>query len=165
MDWGKLAICFVLCQGAGAIGAFSTASSVKTWYRTIRKPSWNPPSWVFVPVWTLLYTMMALALTFIWQKGETGADIHVALAFFMTQLVLNAIWSYLFFGLRKPGAALFDILMMWLFIVLSMWAFYPLDVRAFWLMAPYLAWVTFAAVLNGTLARLNPGLGGALPKK
>lgn len=158
MDWGKLAVCFLLCQGAGAIGAVSTARSVKTWYRDIQKPSWNPPSWVFGPVWTLLYTLMALALTLIWQRGERGGDIELALAFFMTQLVLNALWSHLFFELRKPRVAFFDILMMWVFIVLAMRAFYPLDVRAFWLMTPYLAWVTFAAVLNFTLARLNPSL-------
>lgn len=142
----------LLCFGAAAFGAQFGPGE---WYASLNKPSWNPPNWIFGPVWTLLYTMMATAAWLVWRRG--GFRLNAApLCVFLLQLVLNGLWSWLFFGLRNPAAAFAEIVALWLAIAATLWLFLPASRIAAWLLAPYLAWVTFAAVLNFTLWRLNP---------
>jgi tryptophan-rich sensory protein len=124
------------------------------WYASLNKPSWNPPGWVFGPVWTALYTMMAVAAWLVWRRGGWSAQ-RRALTLFLVQLALNAAWSPLFFGLRRPGIAFAEIVLLWVAIAATLAAFRPVNRAAAWLLAPYLTWVSFAAALNFTLWRLN----------
>jgi translocator protein len=145
--FGFLLITFAV---AGISGA-STSGSVRGWYLTISKPSWNPPSWVFGPVWTALYAMMAVAAWLVWRQAGWSS----ALLLFGIQLALNAAWSPLFFGLHRIDLALADIVLMWAAIVATTVAFWKVTPFAGWLFVPYLLWVTFATALNFALWRLN----------
>ncbi len=139
---------------AAAIGGYATAESVRTWYPLLNKPVWNPPSWVFGPAWTLLYTLMSIAAWRVWRrrdKVETGK----ALRFFFTQLVLNAFWSVLFFGLQNPQWALVEIIALWSVLAVIQRAFWRIDRIAGILWIPYLAWVSFATALNAAIWWLN----------
>lgn len=142
-----LALCFIPALLGVAFGPGE-------WYAALAKPSWNPPGWVFGPVWTTLYAMMAVAAWRVWRRGGFAAQ-RRALGLFLVQLTLNAAWSPLFFGLKRPDLAFAEILVLALFIVLTIRAFRAVDCPAAGLLVPYLAWVCFAAVLNGTLWRLN----------
>ena len=142
----------LLCFGAAALGAFFSPGD---WYAALNKPSWNPPGWLFGPVWSALYTMMAVAIWLVWQTGGWSRQ-RKPMLIFLLQLTLNALWSPLFFGLRQPGWAFAEILMLWLAIVATLIAFRSVNRTSMWLLVPYLAWVTFAAVLNFTLWQLNP---------
>lgn len=126
------------------------------WYASLRKPAWNPPGWIFGPVWTALYTMMAVAAWMVWRHGGFTAQ-RRPLALFLLQLALNAAWTPLFFGWHRPGLAFAEIVLLWLAIAATLVAFRPVSRAAAWLLAPYLAWVSFATVLNLTLWRLNAG--------
>lgn len=125
------------------------------WYASLQKPSWNPPGWLFGPVWTLLYVLMAVAAWQVWRRGGFKAN-RVPLACFLVQLALNAAWTPLFFGLHQPGWAFVDITLLWLAIVFTLVAFWRAHRVSAWLLAPYLAWVSFASILNFTLWRMNP---------
>jgi len=142
----------LLCFAAASLGAVFMPGE---WYAALRKPAWNPPGWVFGPVWSTLYTMMAVAAWLVWKRGGFAAQ-RRPLALFLAQLALNAVWTPLFFGLHRPGVAFAEIVLLWLAIAATLMAFRPVSRAAAWLLAPYLAWVSFAAVLNGTLWRLNP---------
>jgi tryptophan-rich sensory protein len=124
------------------------------WYAQLRKPTWNPPGWIFGPVWTALYTMMAIAAWLVWRRGGFAVR-RVSLGLFLLQLLLNALWSPLFFGLHNPALAFVEIVMLWLAILATLLAFWKVRRGVGLLLAPYLAWVSFAAVLNFTLWRLN----------
>lgn len=124
------------------------------WYATLKKPSWNPPGWIFGPVWSALYTMMAVAAWLVWQRGGFVAQ-RRPLALFLAQLGLNALWTPLFFGLHRPGLAFAEILLLWVAIAATLAAFRRVNQATVWLLAPYLLWVSFAAVLNFELWRLN----------
>jgi tryptophan-rich sensory protein len=153
-QWLGLAALVVVCLGAGGLGSVFTRASIGTWYPTIEKPSWNPPGWVFGPVWTALYVMMAVAAWLVWRpKGVAGA--RVPLGLFAVQLALNAAWSPVFFGLRSPGAAFGVIVALWIAIVATVVSFLRANAAAGWLLVPYLGWVSFASVLNFTIWRLN----------
>ena len=141
----------VACFAAAALGGFFMPGE---WYAALRKPSWNPPSWIFGPVWTTLYAMMAVAAWLVWKRGGFAVQ-RRPLTLFLVQLALNAAWTLLFFGLHAPGVAFAEIVLLWVFIALTLAAFYPVSRVAAWLLAPYLVWVGFAAVLNGTLWRMN----------
>jgi translocator protein len=141
----------LLCYAAASLGALFTPGE---WYASLRKPAWNPPAWVFGPVWTVLYTMMAVAAWLVWRRGGFGVQ-RGPLVVFLVQLGLNALWSPLFFGLEQPGLAFVEILLLWLAIAWTIAAFFRVYRPAAWLLVPYLAWVGFAAVLNGVLWRLN----------
>jgi benzodiazapine receptor len=149
-----LIVAIVTVFAAAAVGGAATSSSVGTWYAALQKPSFNPPAWVFGPVWTVLYLMMAIAAWLIWLKHGI-ADAQLPLALFGLQLALNMAWSVLFFGLRNPGLALVDIALLWLAIVATLVAFWRLSPAAGALLLPYLAWVSFAAILNYSLWALN----------
>jgi translocator protein len=142
----------MLCFSASAVGVLFMPGE---WYSALNKPAWNPPGWIFGPVWTGLYAMMAVAAWLVWQRGGFAVQ-RRPLGLFLAQLALNALWTPLFFGLRQPGVAFAVILLLWLAILATLLAFRPVSRAAAWLLVPYLAWVSFAAVLNGTLWRLNP---------
>ncbi len=147
---GFVAVTFV----AAAIGSAATFQSVGTWYQTLQKPTWNPPSAVFSPVWTLLYIAMSIAAWRAWRTLAPGAG-GAVIRLYGAQLILNALWSILFFGMRRPDLALIDIIALWILLVLGLVRFWPLDRVAGMLWAPYVAWVSFAAVLNFTIWQLN----------
>lgn len=136
---------------AAAIGSQATPGP---WYDALQKPEWTPPGWIFGPVWTLLYIMMAVAAWLVWRRwGFDGA--RVALGLFLVQLVLNALWSVLFFGLESPGAALVDIALLWFALLATVALFLRLHLVAGLLLVPYLAWVSFAAALNASIWMMN----------
>lgn len=154
-QWLVLALFVMICLGTAGLGAAWTDLSVGDWYATLNKPSWNPPNWVFGPVWTTLYIMMAIAAWLVWRcKGLR--DGWLPLLQFAVQLSLNAAWSALFFGMRNPGIAFADIVLLWMGIVATIIAFGRVSTLAATLLVPYLAWVSFAAVLNGSIWRMNP---------
>ena len=150
----ELIASIVICELVGVIGGLFTAPAIATWYNLLRKPSFNPPAWVFGPVWTALYAMMAAAAWLVWLRAG-GRGAAGALAFYGLQLALNVAWSGLFFGLRLPGAAFVEILVLWAAIAATTVAFSRHSAAAAVLMLPYLAWSTFAAFLNFAIWRLN----------
>src|SRR3989344_92369 len=155
--WGQLAGCIMLCLGAGGIGSLFTAPNSGRWYAYLNKPFFNPPNWIFGPVWTLLYVMMGTSLYIVWgdrdEKGKKAAN--KALKLFGVQLLLNTLWSIVFFGMQNPGLALMEIIALWIAIFMTIKAFYPISKKAAYLLIPYLAWVSFATLLNGTIVLLN----------
>jgi benzodiazapine receptor len=149
-----LLIALLLCYGAAALGGLVGARGGGAWYADLEKPSWTPPSWVFGPVWTVLYGMMAAAVWLIWldrRRGRAAAPMLL----FAVQLALNAAWSPLFFALRRPDLAFADIVLLWLALVATVWLFLKRRAIAGLLLVPYLLWVSFAAALNLTIWRLN----------
>ena len=151
----KLLIALAVPLAVGGLAGYATSSGVATWYPTLAKPSFNPPAWVFGPVWTVLYLMMGVAAYLVWRIGTGTAGVRLALAVFLLQLVLNGLWSLLFFGLRSPGLALVDIALLWVAIGAAVWLFWRVVPAAGLLLLPYWAWVSFAAVLNGSIWSLN----------
>jgi benzodiazapine receptor len=150
-----LLLFLVVTFSAAAIGGYATTTSVSTWFLTLQKPSWNPPPWVFGPVWTVLYASMAVAAWLVWQRRGAGVAVGAALAAYFVQLALNAAWSVAFFGLRRPGLALADIVLLWLAIAVCAVLFFRVSRVAGALMLPYLAWVSFASALNYSIWSLN----------
>jgi translocator protein len=149
-----LACCLLLCLGAGWVGSLATQEAVKTWYPTIAKPVFNPPSWVFGPVWTILYVLMGVSLFLVVRDGKLRAQ-RTALVVFGAQLVLNTLWSFLFFGAQRPGVALVEILLLWGAILWTIILFGRRSRTAAMLLYPYIAWVSFATVLNVAIWWLN----------
>jgi tryptophan-rich sensory protein len=154
-DLYKLALAVVVSEVAGVIGSIFTIPAISGWYATLTKPALNPPGWVFGPVWTLLYALMGLAAFWVWKKGWHKKEVKAALSLFIFQLLLNVLWSLIFFGLHSPLWAFVNIVLMWLAIVATMIAFWKISRPAFYLLAPYILWVTFAAYLNLAIVMLN----------
>lgn len=155
-DIVKLVISIALPLGAGVLGGIATTPAIPIWYEGLNKPAFNPPRWLFGPAWTLLYILMGIALFLVWRKGFNKPGVKLALLVFLIQLVLNVIWSFLFFGLRSPLAGLIEIIILWLAILLTLILFFRVSVPAGVLLLPYISWVTFASVLNGAIVKLNP---------
>ena len=151
----RLVISLALPLAVGALSGLATARSVTDWYPTLAKPPFNPPPSAFGPVWTALYVMMGVALYLVWRVGWQRPGVRTAVVLFAVQLALNGLWSLLFFGLHSPALAFAEILMLWAAIAATAWAFRRVAPAAGMLMVPYLAWVTFAAVLNGSIWWLN----------
>lgn len=151
----KLFAAIVLAQLAGVVGSLFTADAVNTWYVTLDKPWFNPPSWVFAPVWTLLYTLMGIALYLVWTRKVGGKRRILWIRLFLVHLVLNTLWSILFFGQKLLLGALIEITVLWLFIVALIALAASFDKRVSALLIPYLLWVSFASALNYELWRLN----------
>ncbi len=151
----KYLVSIIVCLGAGFIGSFFTSPVIQGWYAGVIKPSFNPPSWIFGPVWTVLFIMMGIAAAIVWSKGLDDKAVKIALIVFIIHLVLNVLWSVFFFGMQNPGLAFIDIVILWLMIALVMYLFYMIDHRAGYILIPYILWVSFAAVLNFTIWRLN----------
>lgn len=139
----------------GFSSGFFTITDVGSWYQTIQKPAWNPPNWIFGPVWTTLYILMGIALFLIWKKEGNNKLKKAAIILFAIQLVLNFFWSIIFFNQHQIGWALVEIVILWLSILLTIFVFAKIDKIAAWLMVPYIAWVTFATILNFTIWQLN----------
>ena len=151
----KLTVSIVACQAAGLIGSIFTSKSVGTWYVTLAKPAFTPPSWVFAPVWITLYVMMGISAFLIWRRGLDSDLAKLGLAMFGVQLFLNALWSIAFFGLRSPLAGLIVILALSVAILLTMIIFLRISSAAGLLLLPYMGWVGFAAALNLGIFVLN----------
>lgn len=152
----KILVMIVTCIGVGYLSSVVTRDGVDTWYTTIEKPSFNPPNWVFAPVWSTLYVLMGLAAGLVWGRIEMQRDVvKKALTFFWIQLALNALWSYLFFGLHNPLLALIEVVLLWLMIYETFVQFNKVHKVASYLLLPYLAWVTFATVLTASIWWLN----------
>jgi len=158
-----LVISMTIPLALGAVGGAITARAIPVWYAGLAKPTWNPPPWLFGPVWTLLYLGMGVAAWRIWRRGSAPeangavrAATRTALAAYALQLVLNANWTPVFFGLRRIDLAFLIIVAMLAAILETTRRFYRLDRGAAWLLIPYLGWVTFATVLNGRIWQLNP---------
>lgn len=150
----KLFFICCICLVPGFVGSFFT-DSASGWYQNLNKPFFNPPGWVFGPVWTALYIMMGISAFLVWQKGIPKRKVKIALVFFAIQLLLNAIWTPLFFGLKSPLAAFIDIMFLWLAVLITIALFYKLSRAAAFLLTPYILWVTFAAVLNFSIMTMN----------
>lgn len=154
-DAGKAAAFVILCESIGVIGSVFTASSIPTWYATLVKPELAPPNWIFGPVWTTLYALMGIAAFLVWRNGWWNRNVKIALGVFVAQLLLNLLWSIIFFGLQAPLAAFIEIIILWCAIAATILAFARISKSAAWLLVPYLVWVSFAGYLNYMLWALN----------
>lgn len=151
----SLVVALVIPLVVGGIGGFATTSSLSDWYRVIERPSWTPPDWIFGPVWTFLYLVIGVASWLVWRQGWDSPGVRGALSLFGVQLILNLLWSVIFFGLRSPSWALLEIVVLWVMILLTMVQFYRLNTIAGLLFVPYQLWVTFATALNAAIWWLN----------
>ena len=145
----------VITLGIGALGGLATSESVKTWYPTLNKPSFNPPNWLFAPVWTSLYILIGIAAYLVWIKRDKIAHFPRVLAIYFIQLILNLCWSFIFFSLHEIGFALFEIIILLIVIVVNAIAFYKIDKWAGYLFIPYILWVSFASFLTYSIFMLN----------
>lgn len=155
MNIAKLIASILICQLAGIIGSFFTAPSITTWYMNLKKPAFNPPNWLFAPVWTTLFLLMGISLYIIWNKGLEDEKVKLAVIIFSIQLILNILWSFLFFGLKFPFLGFLEIILLWFAILVNIIKFYNISKTAGLLLVPYILWVSFAAILNFFIFRLN----------
>jgi benzodiazapine receptor len=155
VNWAKLLASVAACQLAGALGAIFTRAAIPSWYAVLKKPWFTPPNWLFGPAWITLYLLMAIAAWRVWLKGLPNPGVRAALAAFILQLLLNTLWSPVFFGLRSPLAGAVVIVLLWLAILLTMVLFWNISRPAAWLLLPYLLWVTYASALNISIFLLN----------
>ena len=151
----RLLVVIGCVAAAATVGNLATLPNIPTWYAGLIKPDFNPPNWIFGPVWTLLYVLMAIAFHRILSLAPGTPGRQTAIVAFSVQLVLNALWSVVFFGLHSPLGGIIVIALLWLAILASMARFARLDHFAAVLLSPYIAWVSFAALLNVALYRLN----------
>jgi len=151
----KLIISLAIPQIVAAGASYFTVTRSGSWYRFIEKPEWNPPDWVFGPVWTALYIMMGIAFYLVWKSNVPISKKRKAIILWGVQLILNFFWSYIFFGQEQIFGAFLEIIVLWLFILLTIFAFARINKWAAWLMVPYIGWVSFAALLNFTIWELN----------
>lgn len=149
----KLIIAIAIPLLIGYSSSFFTVSEIGGWYQTIKKPTWNPPNWIFGPVWTTLYVLMGISLYLIWRSSTLQKG--PAIILFSLQLVLNFFWSFIFFKQHQVGFAFAEILVLWCLILLTIFAFARINKPAAWLLVPYISWVSFAAILNFTIWQLN----------
>jgi len=154
MKWSKFVISLVIPFIAGGLGSIFTFDSIPTWYAALNKPFFNPPNWVFGPAWTILYAFQGIALYLFWNSKKKASKSQ-GFKFFLIQVVLNALWSIIFFGLKIPIFAIVEIIFLWIFIFLTIKEFKKFDKTATYLLYPYLAWVTFASLLNLFIVFLN----------
>jgi len=152
----KLLISIVACQCAGLIGSAFTTPAIPTWYAALEKPPFTPPNWLFAPAWITLYLLMGISASIVWQKGVDTPRVRTALIIFLIQLILNALWSVVFFGLESPLYGVIVIAVLWIAIVSTIVKFFRISTLAGALLLPYIGWVTFAAALNVSVFMLNP---------
>ncbi|KPK22679.1 MAG: hypothetical protein AMJ70_05330 [Dehalococcoidia bacterium SG8_51_3] len=152
----KLFISLVVCQCAGIIGSVFTAPAIPNWYATLQKPAFTPPNWLFAPAWITLYLLMGIAAFLVWRVGLKNRRVRTALIIFLVQLVLNALWSVVFFGMQSPLYGVIVIAILWLMILLTILKFARISATAAWLLVPYILWVSFATALNISIWILNP---------
>jgi translocator protein len=154
-DRTKLIISIIATVGLGLLGGIFTAPEIQTWFVHLNKPSWNPPNWLFAPVWTTLYLLMGIAFYLVWKAKSINDKKQWAIIIFIAQFGLNFVWSYIFFREHLMGWAFVDIVILWLAIFCTIIAFRGMNKKAAWLLVPYISWVSFAAVLNYTIWQLN----------
>ncbi|MDD2680951.1 MAG: tryptophan-rich sensory protein [Patescibacteria group bacterium] len=154
-SWLLLVISLAISLSVGTLGSVFTETGPGTWYDSLLKPWFNPPNWIFAPVWTLLFILMGVALFLVWRHGWKDILVRKGVNMFFIQLAFNLLWSYFFFGLNNPRLAFLEIIALWLAIAALMINFYRVDKRAAWLLWPYLTWVSFAAFLNFSIWQLN----------
>jgi translocator protein len=154
INWKRLIFSIFLAHLAGIIGSLFTANNVATWYSTIIKPEFSPPNWIFGPIWLTLYTLMGIAFYLVWQSKNSTTK-RIAMKLFIIQLILNTLWSIIFFGLHNITFAFIEIILLWLAIIGTTIYFFRISKPAGWLLIPYLLWVTFAAFLNFSIMILN----------
>lgn len=152
----KLIGCMAICELAGLVGTVPMIRTLPTWYASLHKPSFSPPDWVFGPVWTILYLLMGIALYLVLRKGFSEPGVKTAFIVFAVQLILNAVWSFLFFGSESTLLGLIDIVLLWTAIAVTIVFFAVVSKPAALFLFPYIFWVSFAVVLNFFLWRLNP---------
>ncbi len=153
--WISLLVLLLLPFVAGGIGSFFTDPVIPNWYENLNKPFFNPPNWIFGPVWTLLYLMMGVAAYLVWRKRKEVLNAKFSLVIFIVHLVFNASWSIAFFGMQNPGLAFGNIIILWGMILFLIIRFWKIDKVAAWLLVPYLFWVSFASLLNYAIWSLN----------
>jgi len=151
----RLVVSILACLMAGFIGSLATISSIPTWYAKLTKPAWTPPSWLFAPIWTTLYILMGIAAFLVWREGFQKKEVKVALGVFGLQLILNVLWSVVFFAFKSTLAAFIIILLLWITILVTIIRFYSISKPAAILLTPYIIWVTIASALNYTVHILN----------
>lgn len=151
----KLIVAVLVSELAGIIGSVFTTPSIAGWYAGIVKPALNPPTWVFGPVWTTLFALMGISAFLIWKKGLERRDVKIALSIFIGQLILNTLWSIIFFGLHSPAGAFIELIVLWLAILATIIVFARILKPSAWLLLPYILWVTFAGYLNFMIWMLN----------
>jgi len=152
---GKLFCSITVCLSTGILGSFATRNSITNWYAHLSRPSFTPPDWTFGVVWPVLYVMMGISAFLIWNMDINRRQVRVALGVFALQLILNGLWTPIFFGLHLIGVALVEIVMMWAAILLTIFTFWKVSKAAALLLLPYILWVSFAVVLNASLFLLN----------
>jgi len=153
-DTLKLVASVILCQITGFLGSFFTTPAIPTWYKTLNKPFFTPPTWIFTPVWIILFILMGISLFFVWRNPD-HPQFKPALIFFFVQLILNVLWSFAFFGRKSPFLGLLDIVVLWIAILLTIRYSFKVSKFAGVLLIPYLLWVSFASLLNFSLWILN----------
>lgn len=151
----KLVISVIISQFAGLVGSIFTTPAIPSWYAGLNKPSFSPPNWLFAPVWLSLYTLMGISFFLVWREGWEKKSVKRAMILFLVHLVLNSLWSILFFGLQNPLLAFLEIIVLWITIVLLIVLFWKINKTAAKLLIPYLFWVSFAAILNYSIFNLN----------
>ena len=154
-NWIKLLISIALPLLVGFSGSQFTDTGQGTWYASIDKPDWNPPGWVFGPVWTSLYILMGIAFYLIWKSDTPRRQKNAAMILWVVQLVLNFLWSFIFFEQHELGLAVIEIILLWLAILATIFAFARISRLAAWLLVPYISWVSFASILTWTIWELN----------
>lgn len=153
--FSKLVCSVSVCLLTGFLGSFVTMDSITTWYADLSRPSFTPPDWTFGVVWPILYVMMGVSAFLIWERGINKRQVKVALGLFVLQLVLNGIWTPIFFGLHMIALALVEIVLLWVAILLTIIAFWRISKASTFLLFPYILWVSFAVVLNAAFWYLN----------
>jgi benzodiazapine receptor len=151
----KLIVSILLTVGLGLLGGIFTVTEIQGWFAQLNKPAWNPPNWLFAPVWTTLYLLMGIALYLVWKTNANIDTKRWAIGIFIVQFALNFIWSDIFFKQHQTGWAFVDIVVLWLAILCSIIAFSKISKTAAWLLVPYISWVSFAAILNYTILQMN----------
>ena len=151
----KILIAVAVCLCIGFFSSFATQSSIDTWYATLNKPFFNPPNWIFAPVWTTLYILMGIAAGMVWAKGFYHKWVQTAMYHFIFQLLFNGLWSLVFFGFKSPGLALLVIIILVILLLLTIKWFRIVNKTASYLLLPYLIWVLFAGILNFSIWQLN----------
>lgn len=154
-DITKLIVSIAVCEAAGIIGSIFTVSSIPNWYASLAKPDLAPPNWVFGPVWTTLYLLMGISLYLIWKHGWENKNVKIAVYVFSVQLVLNILWSVLFFGFQNPLLGMIGIILLWIAIAVNIYFFYKVDKNSAYLLVPYIVWVSIASYLNYAILVLN----------
>lgn len=151
----KLVVSIVICQLAGIVGSIFTYGAVSEWYPTLIKPWWTPPNWLFAPVWITLFTLIGISLYIVWDKWLEKKEVKTAMYVFGVQLILNILWSVIFFGLKSPLFGFIEIVILWIAILVTMIKFYKISRASAYILVPYIIWVTIAAALNFSILILN----------